>query len=66
MVANNIVNWTIFKMCRDAERRHGSILRRFWWEQDFDLALALASDNDYHLITDNKKRNEIESAGVDR
>ena len=46
MVANFIVHWPIFDIIKGAERQHGTTLHQYWWDQDFDLDLALSSHPD--------------------
>ena len=41
-----ILRWVedrpILKLCREADRRHGIMLRLYWWEQPMDLDKASA------------------------
>ena len=40
-IAAYVVERSIFRDCMDSERKRGSVPRKWWWEQEMDLASSL-------------------------
>ena len=45
-VLQAIADRPIFKECRRAERRQGSPIRTYWWEQEFEEELSTEEEDE--------------------